>query len=57
MVQIQRKKVLTDYKYIFPMYMDRYQCLELVYNDRLSSFFTKLSKNNMGVLDAPILLF
>ena len=28
--------------------MDRYQCLKLVYSDRLSSFFTKLSKNNMG---------
>ena len=29
--------------------MDRYQCLKLVYSDRLSSFFTKLPKNNMGV--------
>ena len=28
--------------------MDRYQCLKLVYSDSLSSFFTKLSKNNMG---------
>ena len=28
--------------------MDRYQCLKLVYSDRLSSFFTKLPKNNIG---------
>ena len=45
--------------------MDRYQCLKLVYSDRLSSFFTKLPKNNMGVSrgasgtphDAPMLFF
>ena len=45
--------------------MDRYQCLKLVYSDSLSSFFTKLSKNNIGVSqgvsdtlnDAPILFF
>ena len=43
--------------------MDIYQCLKLVYSDRLSSFFTKLSKNNMGAsqgmsdapCDAPIM--
>ena len=29
--------------------MDRYQCLKLVYSDRLSRFFTKLPKNNIGV--------
>ena len=28
--------------------VDRYQCLKLVYSDSLSSFFTKLSNNNMG---------
>ena len=28
--------------------MDRYQCWKLVYSDSLSSFSTKLSKNNMG---------
>ena len=37
--------------------VDRYQCLKLVYSDSLSSFFTKLSNNNMGgimgVSDAP----
>ena len=45
--------------------MDRYQCLKLVYSDKLSSFFTKLQKNNMGVShgasdathDAPMLFF
>ena len=29
--------------------MDIYQCLKLGYSDRLSSFFTKLPKNNIGV--------
>ena len=37
--------------------VDRYQCLKLVYSDSLSSFFTKLSNNNMGGItwasDAP----
>ena len=37
--------------------VDRYQCLMLVYSDSLSSFFTKLSNNNMGaswgVSDVP----
>ena len=39
------------------MQMDKYQCLKLVYSDRLSSYFTKLSKNDMGasqgMSDAP----
>ena len=30
--------------------VDRYQCLKLVYSDSLSSFFTKLSNNNMGAI-------
>ena len=54
-VQIQRKKFQQIINTYFNV--DRYQCLKLVYSDSLSSFFTKLSNNNMGtsqgVSDAP----
>ena len=35
--------------------MDIYQCLKFIYSDRLSSFFTKLPKNNMGVLQGCLM--
>ena len=34
--------------------VDRYKCLKLVYSDSLSSFFTKLSNNNMGAIWHPL---